>query len=451
MDGADASTHYDTGTQSQDQAPSLLTIILDTHPAAWALINDTLPLSNAVSALLVFINAHLASNYTKQIAVIASHCDRAQWLYPTPVAQRRANTSVSKGRPNREADADDKINDHNDSNDGEDTVVRPNKRSRQNGSINHNTSSEPNDNSSQDALADTYRPFALIKHAITTNLAALLASTSPQAVQSSTSTKISGALSLALSYIHRLTQQYQEALTGRDGPDFDPSNTGTTGAADAAGAGNMALQSRILLVNLCPSADLAHQYIPIMNNIFACQRLNIPIDVLQLPLALKGGSFDGQIDTKATNTDGAAASTSSVFLQQAADATHGIFIQALFSKRNPSSTQPPRSTRNTATASLLTYLLNSLSSAPHLRPLLTTPKNPNVDFRAACFCHRDIISTGFVCSICLSIFCEQSVSTLIEGGQGCLTCGTQLEVRREGVGGFGAEPVVVSRKKKRSG
>lgn len=25
-----------------------------------------------------------------------------------------------------------------------------------------------------------------------------------------------------------------------------------------------------------------------------------------------------------------------------------------------------------------------------------------IDFKAACFCHKDIINIGFVCSVCLS-------------------------------------------------
>lgn len=45
---------------------------------------------------------------------------------------------------------------------------------------------------------------------------------------------------------------------------------------------------------------------------------------------------------------------------------------------------------------------------------------------------------GFVCSICLSIFCEPPE------GANCLTCGSQLEI-----GDYGAKPIVVARKKKR--
>jgi transcription initiation factor TFIIH subunit 3 len=63
--------------------------------------------------------------------------------------------------------------------------------------------------------------------------------------------------------------------------------------------------------------------------------------------------------------------------------------------------------------------------------LLVTPSADAVDFRAACFCHRNVVDTGFVCSICLSIFCE-----VPDGGE-CLTCGTALAL-----GNYGKRPVV---------
>ena len=37
--------------------------------------------------------------------------------------------------------------------------------------------------------------------------------------------------------------------------------------------------------------------------------------------------------------------------------------------------------------------------------LLVLPKPREVDFRAACFCHKRIIDMGYVCSVCLSSMC----------------------------------------------
>ena len=45
---------------------------------------------------------------------------------------------------------------------------------------------------------------------------------------------------------------------------------------------------------------------------------------------------------------------------------------------------------------------------PSLRKVLAVPTQDRIDFRAACFCHKNIVDVGFVCSVCLS-----SVYTLI--------------------------------------
>lgn len=51
-----------------------------------------------------------------------------------------------------------------------------------------------------------------------------------------------------------------------------------------------------------------------------------------------------------------------------------------------------------------------------VRQHLVLPFQLNVDFRAACFCHKKILDIGFVCSVCLSIFCMTYPK--------CLTCDT---------------------------
>jgi len=37
-----------------------------------------------------------------------------------------------------------------------------------------------------------------------------------------------------------------------------------------------------------------------------------------------------------------------------------------------------------------------------IRARMTMPTNVKVDYRAACFCHRNLIDVGYVCSVCLS-------------------------------------------------
>lgn len=43
---------------------------------------------------------------------------------------------------------------------------------------------------------------------------------------------------------------------------------------------------------------------------------------------------------------------------------------------------------------------------PGLRQMISVPTQDKIDFRAACFCHKNIVDIGFVCSVCLSIFCQ---------------------------------------------
>ena len=382
--------------------PSLLAVIIDTNPGAWALLSDTVSLSAAISSILVFINAHLALNYVNKVAVIASHCDRAQWLYPSPADQRgRPSPAEKQG--------------------GEDETVSPNrylaestKRLKLNVSQSVVPNGEVDGHGKSVPKSNKYRPFRLVEEELLRNLNALLASTDPASVAPESSTMIAGALTMALCHINRETIAYTESLSGFTNVAAAEQNL--QAAADPSNAPSQPLDARILLLSVSPSPDLAHQYIPIMNSIFACQRLSIPIDVLQIPLPSVDGSRENAIKT----TEGL---TASPFLQQASDATHGIYISIPASDTSPS---------------LTTYLLSALLSSPTTRGHLVLPTSISVDFRAACFCHRKIVSIGFVCSICLSIFCEPP-----ENGD-CLTCGTHLSV-----GEYGARPIVVARKKKK--
>ncbi|KAJ3482184.1 hypothetical protein NLI96_g7158 [Meripilus lineatus] len=116
---------------------------------------------------------------------------------------------------------------------------------------------------------------------------------------------------------------------------------------------------RILILSVSP--DQPSSYIPIMNSIFSAQKLRVTIDVCKL------------------------SPPESVFLQQAAHLTGGSYI---FLERPDA---------------LLQYMTDK------------------VDFRAACFCHKKIVDIGFVCSVCLSIFC-QPVPV-------CSTCRTKFPIK----------------------
>ena len=372
MNAVDATDR--SGNNDESEPPSLLTIILDTNPHAWALLEDSLSLSKVVVNLLVFINAHLAINYANRVAVLASHSECAKWLYPTPkpiVRQPLASNGVAGSTHDVEMQDEES--------DPVDARLQP-----------------PDD-------ANKYRPFAHIEQALTSNLQELMNSTSPDALTSTPATMMAGALTMALAYISKQSATLTTPGSSAQFNYSDPTSVagGNEVSADASKSGAsgtyMSITSRILILSV--SGDLANQYIPIMNSIFACQRLSIPIDILKL-------------------------AGDTIFLQQAADATGGIYM-ALDERSR---------------AGVLQYLMFAyLPDQASRRHLIVPGEGDGVDFRAACFCHRKVVDVGFVCSICLSIFCEP---TLLNNT--CLTCGNYLTMAN-----YGTAPAVVPRKKKK--
>ncbi|KAI6244616.1 General transcription and DNA repair factor IIH subunit tfb4 [Erysiphe necator] len=333
MNAVDGSNHYQASTKNH--SPSLLFIVLDTNPHAWALLAPELPLSGAVANLIVFINAHLAINNANQVAVVASHCHRPVWLYPQPPLNSD----------------DSEMSD---------------------------ATSKPLDNTNK------YRPFALVESSILASLRELIITTTEDDVSSTTSTQMASALTLALSYINKASVKL-----------FGSSSGGAETSLISVDSNEklLGLQSRILVISV--SGDLAQQYIPIMNVTFAAQRLGVPIDICKL-------------------------AGDTVFLQQASDASKGVYMYI----KNPKG--------------FLQYLMMAFLPDLESRKHLVVPTQGTIDFRAACFCHRKVVDIGFVCSVCLSIFCSPPEGTI------CRTCSTQLTL-----GDYGAKPAVVPRKKRK--
>jgi hypothetical protein len=139
----------------------------------------------------------------------------------------------------------------------------------------------------------------------------------------------------------------------------------------ASSASSKAPRPRILVVAATPGA--ADAYVPVMNAVFAAQRLGTPIDA-----AVVGPSDAG-------------------VLQQAAHLTGGLYLRPR-----------PR-------AGLAQALLTAILPRPRLRPFLSGPRAGGVDLRASCFCHWRPVDVGHVCSVCLSIFCGPRAA--------CDTCG----------------------------
>lgn len=133
------------------------------------------------------------------------------------------------------------------------------------------------------------------------------------------------------------------------------------------------LVARILVMSA--SGDTATQYMNYMNVFFSAQKMNVIIDTCMLE-------------------------KDAGLLQQGADITGGVYhrVQA---KHFPA---------------LLQFLTWIFLPDTNLRGALSLPSMDRVDYRAACFCHRNLIDIGFVCSVCLSIFCKFSPI--------CTTCHT---------------------------
>ncbi|KAJ0806275.1 putative TFIIH subunit Tfb4/GTF2H3, von Willebrand factor A-like domain superfamily [Helianthus annuus] len=137
-------------------------------------------------------------------------------------------------------------------------------------------------------------------------------------------------------------------------------------------SGSLHPQPRILCMH--GSQDGSGQYVAIMNSIFSAQRSMVPIDSCVI------------------------GSQHSAFLQQASYITGGVYLKP----------QQPDG--------LFQYLTTVFATDLHSRSYLHLPKPVGVDFRASCFCHKNTIDMGYICSVCLSIFCKHHKK--------CSTCGS---------------------------
>ncbi|EPS40045.1 hypothetical protein H072_6162 [Dactylellina haptotyla CBS 200.50] len=241
--------------------------------------------------------------------------------------------------------------------------------------------------------ASKYRVFRLFEDEVRASYRRLIKSTTAETVDAiPNGSALSGALGLALTYINRICFGGTGGRSSGVPGDEKSKVNSAGGKVDDTGR---TMHAKILIVSVTP--DPANQYISVMNGVFAAQKLTVPIDVCKLR-------------------------ESTVFLQQAADATGGVYMEPEHPK------------------GLLQYLMMGFLPDHLARSSLILPTRVDVDFRAACFCHKKVLDIGFVCSICLSIFCEPP------DGAVCSTCDTKLDVSMlENIG----KPVVALPKKKK--
>lgn len=115
-----------------------------------------------------------------------------------------------------------------------------------------------------------------------------------------------------------------------------------------------------------------------MNCIFCAQKMNVSIDTCIL-------------------------GEDSSFLQQAAYITNGTYIK-------PSKQE-----------GLLQYLLSIFLLEKSLKKIIQMPSQNVIDFRATCFETKKQIDTGYVCSICLSIYSTKQKT--------CGTCKSDFKMK----------------------
>ncbi|KAF4621238.1 hypothetical protein D9613_000421 [Agrocybe pediades] len=283
---------------------SHLSVVLDLSPAHWQICaqhpQSPLDLSDFLSQLLAFLNAHIALKHENSLAVFAAFPGKRS-IVPT-LRPYACSHPVSH-------------------------------------SVMLYSSTDPPGDHPPQVDPNSYPPFKLLDSAVLSRI-------HDELDDSEEPSALVGALTKALCYINRLSL----------GQNTDP---------------------RILILSVSP--DLSTSYIPIMNSIFSAQKLKITVDACQI------------------------FGPDTVFLQQAAHLTGGAY---LYLERREA---------------LLQYLIMAFLPSPSIRKVLAVPTQDKIDFRAACFCHKNIVDIGYVCSVCLSIFCQPLPV--------CSTCRTKFPIK----------------------
>lgn len=97
MNNVDDTSNVLKGHQiSTEDHPSLLALIIETNPQAWAALRHQVSFKEAIQSLLVFINGHIASNNLNQVCVLASHSDCAKFLYPINKIDPKTGATITQ-------------------------------------------------------------------------------------------------------------------------------------------------------------------------------------------------------------------------------------------------------------------------------------------------------------------------------------------------------------------
>ena len=138
---------------------------------------------------------------------------------------------------------------------------------------------------------------------------------------------------------------------------------------------NPNIQPRMLILNI--TQDIPSTYSPVMNCIFSAQKLGAQVDAIIF------------------------SAKASPYLQQACFLTGGIYLH-------------PDDQREHLQL-MMTHCLPSNA----MRKVLRAPMQKSIDFRASCFCHGKPLHFAYMCTVCLSLFCDDTMDT-------CMICDTQI-------------------------
>lgn len=333
-------TDFTTVDESSDD-PSLLTVILDISPKGWFNIRSKVTLNDVTKSLLVFLNAHLSLNNSNQVAFITSSPQGSRFLYPNP-----------------EKNYDE----------------RSNGREPSPGLINKGM----------------YRQFRIVDEAVLIELNEEIEKTADSISSNNAKSTLSGAVSLALTYTNRMLNLDQSITTTtasainsttnmNNNSSTSVTNSASNSSVTASGGSGSLTQMKLRILIISANDEDNINYIPIMNTIFAAQKMKLSIDVAKL----------GEKDSS--------------YLQQAADATSGVYLHI---------DQPE---------GLIQTLCTAFFIEPSIRPLFILPTNSNVNYRASCFVTGKSVDLGLVCSVCLCIM------SLIPKNGKCPTCQSKFD------------------------
>jgi len=170
-----------------------------------------------------------------------------------------------------------------------------------------------------------------------------------------------------------------------------------------------AVPTRILAI-VSSSDPSTSKYLPFMNGFFAAQRDKIVVDCCDLDshasteaLFRQGCLLTSGFYLKPTNPEALLEYLMTAFVADASSREYLRWVLGIGPVRR--STVDGRRSATFSDAHSLSLVL---------RPFARYPSTGSVDFRASCFCHQKLIDTGYVCSVCLSVFCAQTKT--------CTTC-----------------------------